>query len=78
MKKSFKGNIVKVKMDKTVVVEISRRIPHPIYKKRLLRTKKFQVDLGDFKVEIGNEVKIEEIKPMSKLKHFKIVEVYKK
>ncbi len=76
--KILRGYIIRVTSEKTVVVETSRKIAHPLYKKLLTRTKKFLVDPNSKEVKIGDQVKIEETRPISKNKHFKIVEVYKK
>ena len=75
--KTFKGNIVLVKTD-TVVVEIERKITSRLYKKQLIRTKKYQVDRNGKEVNVGDVVSIAETKPVSKNKHFKVVEVNKK
>lgn len=73
--KVFEGIIVSGGKNKTVVVEVSRRTPHPLYRKLIRHTKKLKVDIGEFIVEIGNKVKIGETRPMSKNKYFKILEI---
>ncbi|MDE2025429.1 MAG: 30S ribosomal protein S17 [Patescibacteria group bacterium] len=78
MKKTFRGTIVSVKQQKTVVVEMFRKTPHPMYRKLLTRSKKVQADSGDMKLAVGDVVKIEETRPLSKTKNFKVVEVVKK
>ena len=75
--KTFKGNIILVKTD-TVVVEIERKITSRFYKKQLIRTKKYQVDRNGKEVNVGDVVSIAETKPISKNKHFKLMEVNKK
>ena len=77
MKRAFEGKIVSVKMNRTVVVEITRKVQHPLYKKLLIKTNKMQVDTAGQKIELGQEVTIEETRPISKTKHFKVVEVKK-
>lgn len=77
MKKTFEGVIVSVKMAKTVVVKITRKYPHPLYKKLIKRDSHLNVDSGTFTPKAGDRVKIEEVKPISKTKHFKILEVIK-
>jgi small subunit ribosomal protein S17 len=64
-------------MNKTAVVEIIRRTPHPLYKKLLKRSKKFKADTGDLTLVLGQKVKIAETKPISKGKFFKVMEVIK-
>ena len=75
MKKTFDGIIVSLKMQKTAVVKITRRIPHPLYKKLMKKDNKINVDVANFTPNIGDRVKIAETKPISKTKHFKIMEV---
>jgi small subunit ribosomal protein S17 len=65
-------------MQNTAVVEVSRRVPHPLYKKLLKVGKHFNVDTVGKTVEVGNEVKIVETKPVSKTKYFAIKEVITK
>ena len=77
MKKIFDGVIVSVKMQKTAVVKITRKFPHPLYKKLIKRDNRLNVDIGTFTPKIGDRVKIVETKPISKTKHFKILEVIK-
>ena len=72
--KVFEGKIISNKMNRTVVVEITRRTPHPLYKKLIKRSKKLMVDTGDKTYTVGQTVKIVEIRPMSKNKHFKVME----
>ena len=76
-RKILVGKIVSNKMQKTVVVEIERRIRHPIYKKIVKKTKRIKADDNGFKVEVGKSVRIEQTKPISRDKHFKVVEVMK-
>lgn len=77
MKKVFEGIVVSQKMQKTVVVEVLRKRPHPLYKKLMAVSKKYKVDVSDFSVALGDRVKIAEVRPISKDKHFTIVEVKK-
>lgn len=74
MAKVLEGKIVSNKMNRTVVVEVVRRTPHPLYKKLIKRSKKFLADSGEVKYEVGQTVKIVETRPMSKNKHFKVME----
>lgn len=77
MKKTFTGKIISLKMNRTAVVEITRKKPHPLYKKLLKRSSKFKADTADFTLEVGQRVKIVETKPISKDKSFKVLEVIK-
>lgn len=78
MAKILTGIVVSTKMKDTVVVEVTRRTPHKLYAKLMRKSKKYKVDLGEHTVEPGVSVKIEEVKPISKNKYFKIVEVITK
>jgi len=62
-------------MQKTVIVQIERLVRHPVYKKILKRTTKIKADTNNFEVGTGQSVKIEQARPMSRDKHFKVVEV---
>lgn len=74
MPKVLEGKIVSNKMTRTVVVEVVRKTPHPLYKKLIKRSKKFLADTGEKMYEVGQTVKIVETRPMSKTKHFKVME----
>jgi small subunit ribosomal protein S17 len=75
MAKILTGKVVSTKMQNTILVEVTRFTPHKLYKKLLKRSTKFKVDPAGYEVKVGQEVKIEEIKPMSKSKYFKVAEV---
>lgn len=74
MAKILTGKVVSTKMQNTVVVEVFRKTPHPLYKKLILRSKKHQADTAGKTVSVGDTVKIIETKPISKNKHFKLME----
>ncbi|MGB9883117.1 MAG: 30S ribosomal protein S17 [Microgenomates group bacterium] len=74
MKKILTGKVVSTKMMKTVVVEVERKITHPLYKKVIVRHKRYKAHNDDFKLEIGDIVKIQETRPISKDKHFQVIE----
>ena len=75
--KKFEGVVISTKMQKTAVVEVSFKKPHPLYKKLLKRRKRYKVDTSDFKIDVLDRVQIIKTRPISKEKHFKIVEVLK-
>lgn len=77
MKKTLEGVIVSVQMQKTAIVKVTRKFPHPLYKKLMKRDNKLSVDVSTFLLSVGDRVKIVETKPMSKTKHFRILEVIK-
>ncbi len=70
------GYVLSKKLEKTAVVVIERVKPHPLYKKQIRTRKKYLVhdSLG---VKEGDKVKIAQTRPISKRKHYKIVEVVK-
>ncbi len=78
MKKILEGIIVSLKMSKTAVVKITIVKEHPMYKKLVKKHKKIKADTSDLKLSLGDRVKMEETRPISKDKHFKILEVLKK
>ncbi|MBI4097779.1 MAG: 30S ribosomal protein S17 [Candidatus Levybacteria bacterium] len=73
--KIFEGIVVSIGMNKTAVVEVSRRTPHPLYRKLIRRSKKIKADVADFNPVVGNQVKIVETRPISKDKYFKIMSI---
>ena len=66
------GEVVSTKMQKTIVVEVSRRVPHPLYKRIVAKRKKFYAhdETGDAKM--GDIVRIIECRPLSKLKRWRL------
>ena len=75
MRKIFDGIVVSLKMQKTAIVVVTRRFSHPLYKKLIKRDNKINADISTFAPHVGDRVKIVETKPISKTKHFKILEV---
>ena len=78
MAKSFKGVVVSDKMAKTVVVRIERYKKHPLYGKYIKHSKRYKAhdEKGEYKK--GDKVIIEECRPLSKDKHFKVVKKLEK
>ncbi|MBI5572789.1 MAG: 30S ribosomal protein S17 [Desulfomonile tiedjei] len=66
------GVVVSNKMDKTVVVEVSRTVIHPVYKKFIRRRKRFMAHDEENRCRIGDEVMIVETRPMSRHKHWRV------
>ena len=66
------------KMDKTIVVAVSERVKHPLYKKIVNRTKKFKAHDENNVCGIGDKVLIAETRPLSKDKCWRLVEVVEK
>ncbi len=77
-KKELIGLIVSDKMDKSVVVRVQRFVQHKVYKKYIKRYKKYHAHDEQNECRIGDEVKIIETRPLSKLKRFRVTEIVKK
>ena len=77
-KKMFIGNVVSDKMQKTIVVAIERMVKHPIYGKLIRKTKRLKADSNGIEVKVGDFVKIEETRPLSRDKYFKVIEKVEK
>ncbi|ACN98573.1 30S ribosomal protein S17 [Sulfurihydrogenibium azorense Az-Fu1] len=73
--KEFVGKVVSNKMDKTVVVAVERKFPHPLYGKQVKKTKKFYAHDEENKCKEGDIVRIRETRPLSKLKRWIVVEI---
>ncbi len=72
-RKRFEGVVVSDKMDKTVVVEVRRFVKHPKYQKYMNFAKKYKAHDEDNAYKTGDKVTIEETRPISKDKTFKVV-----
>jgi small subunit ribosomal protein S17 len=72
------GLVVSAKMDKTIVVQVERKIKHPVYGRVIKRTSKFYAHDGAKLAKLGDTVKIMETRPLSKLKRWRLVEVVTK
>lgn len=68
------GKVISNKMEKTVVVEVESLRPHPIYKKIVRKRKRIKAESGGLNLKIGDKVKIISTRPISKEKHFKVIE----
>ena len=69
------GEVVSDKMDKTIVVAIENRSPHPKYGKIVVRTKKYKVHDAENQCKIGDRVRIKETRPLSKTKRWAVEEI---
>ncbi len=77
LRKSRVGEVISNKMNKTVVVAVVRRVPHPKFGKIVKRTKKLYAHDEENRCEIGDLVRVEETRPISRLKRWQLVEVLK-
>ncbi len=69
-KRVMQGVVVSDKGDKTIVVRVERRFTHALYKKVIRRSKRFHAHDPENKFKIGDQVRIEECAPISKLKRW--------
>lgn len=72
------GIVVSNKMDKTITVAVERLVAHPLYKKVLRRTKKYHAHDKENTCNMGDLVRIREIRPLSKTKRWNMIEIVKK
>jgi small subunit ribosomal protein S17 len=72
------GKVVSTKMEKSILVTIERRVPHPLYKKYFRRTTKLMVHDEKSEAGVGDKVKIMETRPLSKQKRWRLVEILEK
>jgi small subunit ribosomal protein S17 len=74
-RKVRQGVVVSDKGDKTVVVSVERRFPHPLYGKAVTRTKKYHAHDPENQFQIGDVVRITETRPLSKMKRWRVLEL---
>ena len=75
LRKSRVGVVVSDSMEKTIVVSVTRRVPHPRFKKIIKRSTKFYAHDEKSEAKIGDKVRIVEGRPVSKLKRWRLQEV---
>lgn len=74
-RKTRVGLVVSDKMDKTIVVAIADRVAHPLYKKIVKRTYKLKAHDELNNAHVGDKIRVMETRPLSKEKHWRLVEV---
>jgi small subunit ribosomal protein S17 len=72
------GEVVSTKMAKTIVVSVSRRVPHPLYKRIVTKRKKFYAHDEESRANVGDLVRIIECRPLSKLKRWRLGEIVRR
>ncbi len=75
MAKTLNGIVTSVAMKNTIIVEVSFKVPHKLYKKLLTKSKKYKVELDGKEVAVGDRVEMVETKPYSKDKYFKLSKI---
>ncbi len=76
--RSLTGRVVSDKMEKTVTVLVERRVKHPLIGKVIVRSKKYHADTAEVGASAGDLVQIEECRPISKTKAWKVARVVEK
>jgi small subunit ribosomal protein S17 len=69
------GLVVSDKMEKTVVVAVENRAPHPKYRKIMVRTKRYKVHDENNQCKVGDRVRIQETRPLSRTKRWTVIEI---
>ncbi len=77
-RKELIGNVVSNRMHKTIVVQVVRQKSHPLYTRVISKAKKFYAHDEKNEAHIGDVVKLEETRPLSKLKRWKLKEIVRK
>ena len=77
-RKERQGKVIANKMAKTIVVQVQRRFPHPAYKKVVTTYSKFYAHDEKGEARVGDLVLIEETRPLSKLKRWRLTQVVKR
>lgn len=77
-RKIREGIVVSNKADRTIVVAEQKKVPHPLYKRYVVRTKKFYAHDEKNECGIGDVVRIMETRPLSKLKRWRLVSILEK
>ena len=77
-RKVRQGIVVSAVNDKTIVVSVAERMPHPVYKKMMTTTKKFHAHDENNEAGVGDTVTIMETRPLSKDKRWRLVEIIEK
>jgi len=72
------GEVISNKMTKTIIVQVERRFPHPRFKKVVTGYRKFYAHDEKNEAKVGDRVRIEETRPLSKTKRWRLVEVVEK
>ena len=77
-RKERTGEVISNKMAKTIIVQVERRFPHPKFRKVVTGYKKFYAHDEKSEAKVGDRVRIEETRPLSKTKRWRLVEVVRR
>ena len=78
LRKERTGKVVSNKMDKSITVQVDRKVKHPVYGKFMRKSNKFMAHDANNECSIGDTVKIMETRPTSKRKRWRLIEVIEK
>lgn len=71
--KKIEGIVISLPKNKTVIVKVTRKSPHPLYGRIVTKNKKYKADCGDKLLSVGDTVMLAETRPLSKEKNFKVL-----
>ena len=77
-RKTLVGEVVSTKMSKTIIVEVNRKKAHPLYVRVIARSRRFYAHDEKGTANVGDVVRIEETRPLSKLKRWRLIEIVRK
>jgi small subunit ribosomal protein S17 len=77
-RKVRQGTVVSISGDKTCVVEVKERKPHPVYKKMMTSSKKLHAHDEENEAGVGDIVRVMETRPLSKMKRWRLIEIVEK
>ncbi|MDD7306283.1 MAG: 30S ribosomal protein S17 [Peptoniphilaceae bacterium] len=75
MRRVVQGTVVSDVMDKTITVLVENKVPHPVYKKRMIKSKKYKAHDENNEAKVGDKVEIMETRPLSKTKRYRLVRI---
>lgn len=78
IRKTRVGRVISDKMDKTIVVEVVEHVRHPLYKKYIQKTLKLKAHDEQNECRVGDKVRVMETRPLSRDKHWRLVEIIEK
>ncbi|MDE2366684.1 MAG: 30S ribosomal protein S17 [Betaproteobacteria bacterium] len=78
LNRTLSGKVVSDKMDKTITVLVERKVRHPLYGKIIVRSKKYHVHDEGNEYHVGDMVAIEECRPLSKTKAWRVIKLMEK
>lgn len=78
LRKQREGRVVSANSEKTIVVRVERRVRHELYGKEITKAKRYHAHDEKNEATVGDRVRIMETRPLSKLKHWRLVEILEK